>query len=191
MIPVRRILDENRRVITPLIVVLLVNVALYAVAVYPLERRVAGAQQRAANAAAARRSAERDLTVARATIEGKDRADQELQKFYKEVLPVGQGAARRATYLRLSRLAREAELNPEHRARFEPLPVKDSRLTQLKTTLDLAGNYRAIRRFIYLLETAPEFTIIDNVTLAHSGEGGGLRITLELSTYYWSPAGGE
>jgi hypothetical protein len=104
---------------------------------------------------------------------------------------VGQAAARRATYLRLSRLAREAELDPEHRASFEPIPVKDSRLTQLRTTLDLAGDYRAIRRFIYLLETAPEFTIIDNVTLAHAGEGGGLRIALQLSTYFWAPADGD
>jgi hypothetical protein len=190
LIPIRRALEEKRRYVTPLVAALVANVALYALAVYPLQRRAEGAQARADAAHRARLGAERELAMARGTIEGTDRADQELRKFYRDVLPDSQAAARRETYLRLSRLAQQAELDPGHTASFEPVSVRDSRLTRLKTTLDLQGDYRAIRRFIYLLETAPEFTIIDHVALSRSGpEGGGLRLTLELSTYYWSPGG--
>jgi Tfp pilus assembly protein PilO len=58
----------------------------------------------------------------------------------------------------------------------------------LMTTLELEGDYRAIRRFIYLVETAPEFTIIQNVTLAQSQQRGSLQLTLSLTTYYWTPS---
>jgi hypothetical protein len=193
MIPLRRVFEEKRRLIMPLLIALLANVALYAFAVYPLERRAAGARQRAENARNARLNGERELAAAKGTIEGTDRADQELKKFYQEVLPRSQAAARRVTYLRLARLAREAELGPGHTARFEPIEIRDSRLTRLRTTLDLQGSYRAIRRFIYLLETSPEFMIIENVSLSQAGAGddGGLQVTLELSTYYSGPASGS
>lgn len=189
MIPVRRVIREKRRLVMPLFVVLLANVVLLAVAVYPLARRVNGVEQRASAARQSRLGAERELKTAKATLEGKDRAGQELEKFYAEVLPADQTAARRITYARLARLGREAGLDPG-RGRFESEPVKNSVLSELRTTLELEGDYRAIRRFIYLLETAPEFTIIENVLLA-SAEEGVLRLTLELSTYYKGSADGN
>lgn len=189
MIPVRRVMREKRRVVMPLFVVLLANLVLLAVAVFPLARRVNGAEQRADAMRQSRLGAERELAAARATAEGKDRAARELQKFYAEVLPADQAAARRITYARLARLGREAGLDPG-RGRFDAEPVKDSALSQLLITLELEGDYRSIRRFIYLLETAPEFTIIENVLLA-SAEEGVLRLTLELSTYYKGAADGD
>ena len=49
----------------------------------------------------------------------------------------------------------------------------------------LAGTYADMRDFIYQLETAPEFVVIDNVQLAEGGDGSGsLVVTLDLSTYY-------
>jgi hypothetical protein len=42
-----------------------------------------------------------------------------------------------------------------------------------------------MRDFIYQLEAAPEFVVIDNVLLAEGSEGtGSLVVTLDLSTYY-------
>jgi hypothetical protein len=189
MIPVRRAIHEKRRVIAPLVIALVANVLLYALAVYPLERKAGTAEQLAQIARAARVAAEREQTLARATLEGKDRADRELEKFYAEVLPGGQAAARRITYLRLARLAREAGLEPG-RSTFATQAVRGSTLTRLSTALDLQGDYGAIRRFVYLLETAPEFTIIENVTLA-SSEGGQLNLTLALATYYRTVADGD
>lgn len=189
MIPVRRVIDEKRRVVLPLLIVLLANVVLYAVAVYPLSRNVGSAEERAQIARAARLAAERERTLARNTLEGKDRADRELRKFYAEVLPGDQTSARRITYLRLARLAREAGLEPG-RSTFGSQAIKGSGLTRLSTALDLQGDYGAIRRFVYLLETAPEFTIIENVTLA-SADQGQLNLTLALATYYRTGADGD
>ena len=50
----------------------------------------------------------------------------------------------------------------------------------------LAGNYADIRRFIYELDTAPEFVVIEDVSLAQREEGAApLVLTLQVSTYYW------
>lgn len=187
MIPVKRVLAEKRRMVIPLVIALAANVVLYAVAVYPLSRKVGSAEQRATAARAARLAGERDHRAARATAEGKERADQELRKFYAGVLPTDQAAARRITYLRVDRLAREAGLEPG-RTRFTPKEVRDSSLTELETEVELQGDYRAIRRFLYLLETAPEFTIIDNVSLSSSDQGT-LHLTLSLATYYRTRGG--
>lgn len=189
MIPLTRVVAEKRRMVVPLLVLLAANVVLYAAAVYPLSRKVGSAEQRAATARAARQAAEREHAAARATAEGKERADKELQKFYADVLPADQAAARRITYLRLDRLAREAGLEPGH-TRFSAKELRDSSLTELQTELDLLGDYRSIRRFLYLLETAPEFTIIQNVGLASSEEGE-LQLNLSLATYYRTAGHGD
>lgn len=185
MIPLRRVVAEKRGTVIALVVVLAANVVLYAAAVYPLARKVGTAEQRASVARAARQGAERQHAAVRATLEGKDRADEELKKFYADVLPANQAAARRITYLRLDRLAREAGLEPG-RTRFTPKEVRDSSLTELETDLQLEGDYRSIRRFLFLLETAPEFTIINRVALTSSEEGP-LQLALSLVTYYRTP----
>lgn len=189
MIPLRRVMAEKRSIVVPLVVALAANIVLFAAAVYPLSRKVGGAEERAQAARSARQAAEGEYSAARGTLEGKDRADQELRKFYADVLPSDQAAARRITYLRLDRLAREAGLEPGH-TRFTNKEVRDSSLTELETTLELQGDYRSIRRFLYLLETAPEFTIIQNVTLASSEEGE-LNLTLSLATYYRTAGNGD
>ena len=52
----KRILTEKRAVVFPLLFALFVNVAVYALVVYPLNRRAAGAADRAAKAAEALRA---------------------------------------------------------------------------------------------------------------------------------------
>ena len=47
----------------------------------------------------------------------------------------------------------------------------------------LSGDYESIRDFIYELESAPEFVIIDDVTLAESDEAE-QTLTIDLSTYF-------
>ena len=48
----------------------------------------------------------------------------------------------------------------------------------------LQGDYKDIRSFIYQLESAPEFVIIDSVTLIEGTNNEPQQVTLELSTYY-------
>ena len=53
------------------------------------------------------------------------------------------------------------------------------------------GDYESFRQFIYELESAPEFVIIDDVTLAQNDPDKPLTLTLELSTYYRLGANGN
>ena len=55
----------------------------------------------------------------------------------------------------------------------------------------LEGEYESLRQFIYELESAPEFIIIDDVTLTQGEPGKPLTFKLELSTYYRLTANGS
>ena len=79
---------------------LIANVAVFALVVYPLSQKVPPGSRTptAANAGAAD-GAKRDYANARATVTGKGQADAELKKFYSDVLPPDLSGARRITYL--------------------------------------------------------------------------------------------
>ena len=47
-----------------------------------------------------------------------------------------------------------------------------------------SGEWESIRQFIYDVESASEFVIIDDVTLSQNDAGKPLTLTLELSTYF-------
>ena len=128
----------------------------------------AGAADRAAAAAAALAAAERELATARALVEGKSSADEELNAFYEKVLPADLAAARRMTYASLPALARRTNVKYEERRTEIEDPEKDARLGHLNIRMVLQGDYESFRDFIYQLESAPEFVIIDDVTLAES-----------------------
>ena len=190
MMLLKRILAEKRSVIIPLALALLVNVGVYGFVVYPLGVKSAGAADRAAAAARARQAAESDQIAARALVAGKSHAEQELATFYDKVLPANLRAARRMTYARLPALARQAGVTYEER-RFEiDLASKTTRLGHLRIRMVLQGEYDGLRRFMYELETTPEFIIIDDVTLTQGEAGKPLTLTLALSTYYRLGANG-
>jgi Tfp pilus assembly protein PilO len=180
----RRVLFEHRGFIVVLIVALAVNVGVYAAFVYPLVTRVADADNRAARAERARRDARREFDAAQAVATSKERAEAELRTFYGDVLPAGISAARRLTYLSLAQLARQSNLRVVHRTAAEE-HERGSGLDHLRVALVLEGQYEDIRTFVYRLETAPEFVIIDDVALDQGRDAQNtLVLTMQLSTYY-------
>ena len=180
----RRAIAEHRRIVVTLTVALVANVLVYALVVYPLSERVANIEQRNQAAAQALAQARIDHAQANGTLTGKARATAELATFYRDVLPQDLAGARRLTYLRLARLARDANLEYE-RSTYAPVADTDSTLTRLQIQMVLAGTYAEMRDFIYQLETAPEFVVIDNIQLAEGSDGtGSLVVTLDLSTYF-------
>lgn len=182
----KRILAEKRRYVLPIGVVFAANIVVFAAAVLPLQRKVDTAAVRATRAANLRAEAQAHYRAAQAVVSGKQRADEELHRFYTQVLPTDWTAARRITYLRLVQLAAQDGLKPA-RAGAEPEKKHDSALSRLQMTMQLQGDYRQIRTFIYDLEKAPEFVVIENVALAQAQEAGGpLMLTLDVSTYYWT-----
>jgi Tfp pilus assembly protein PilO len=180
----RRILEEYRRSIVPLVLLLAINVLAYALLVYPLSQRVANVTERTAAAEQALAAARRDHAQATGTLTGKSRASTELATFYRKVLPSDQDDARRQTHLRLAELARDAHLRYGRVATDLDQP-RDSSLTRMKISMELSGTYADVRSFIHQVETAPEFVVIDNVELTEAPQGDNiLTVKLELSTYF-------
>jgi hypothetical protein len=186
----KRIFVEQRAVAVPLIVALIVNVLVYALVVYPLARRAAGAVDRAVTAAAALRAAERDRAASLALVTGKALAEDELATFFDKVLPADRVTARRMTYARLPALARKSNVRYEAGSFETDQTVKSTRVGRLHSRMTLQVDYENFRRFIYDLETAPEFLIIDSVSISQGEVGKPLTLSLEVSTYYRIKANG-
>lgn len=187
----RRILREKRRLVVLLTAGALINVGLFALVVLPLSNRVRGAEAEAQNAAAALAASRKEYAAARATVTGKSTADAELHKFYEEVLPPDVSGARRITYLKIDQLARQANLKVGTK-RFDTREERDSTLGKAIIDVSLSGEYPAVRQFIYALETAPEFLVLENVALTQGDERTrGLNVAVQLATYYRYRAGGD
>ena len=152
----------------------------------------ANAADRAATAAEARQSAERNMASAEALISGKAKADQELVTFYQKVLPSSLDEARRMTYLRLPALARKANMKfSERRSELDAQIKENSQLGRVRTRMTLEGGYENVRQFLYELETAPEFIIVDDVSLGQPEAGRPVQLTLEVSTYFRQGRSGD
>ena len=188
---ITRVLTEKRVWVAPLVVALLLNIAGYALVVYPLSVKVGNARDREQAAQSELLAAQRDNMNAEAAREARDRASSALTAFYTDVLPHDLAGARRMTYLRFAQLARKLSLQAQRRGSEAEEPERNSSLRRLKISMTLAGDYEDMRQFIYQLETAPEFVVIEDIALSEAGEPGSpLVLTLELSTYYRTNASG-
>jgi len=187
----KRILVEKRALIVPLALGIAGNIAAYGLWVYPLGVKSAGAADRAAAAAQSLQAAEQELASARALVVGKSRAEQELSTFFDKVLPADLPAARRLTYATLPSLAKKSNVKLMDR-RFEvERNEKSARLGLLKVHTVWQCDYESFRRFIYALESASPFVIIDDVSLAQSEAAKPLTLVMELSTYFRLGANGN
>jgi hypothetical protein len=187
----KRIAAEKRAVLIPIALGLLVNAAAYGLWVYPLGVKSAGAADRAAAAAQAVQAAEREHEAARALVAGKARAEQELATFYDKVLPSDISSARRLTYSPLPSLAKRSNVKFLGRRFDVEAPKKDSRIGVLAAQTRWQGDYESLRHFIYELESAPAFVIIDDVVLSQNEPDKPLTLILQLSTYYRLSTNGD
>jgi hypothetical protein len=188
----QRVFREKQRLIWPLALVLVANAIVFAIVVYPLSQKVALGQQEADAATRALNTARRDYANARATVTGKSQADIELKKFYTDVLPPDLSGARRITYLPIDQFAKEANLRVE-RQTSDVAAIRDSSLSRFTQTAVLTGDYRDIRRFIYKIETRPEFVVIENVDLSQNENESsrGITVTLQIATYFRTGGDGD
>lgn len=185
-----RVLREKRAVILPLGIALLGNLAIGALVVYPLHARVRAAEGQEGVSTQSLAAAGREFVAAQATLTGMSLAEKDLKRFYAEVLPVDLAGARRATYVLLAQLARDADLQYQRRSeqtrelkRGEASTTSD--LTRFEIAMVLKGEYESIRQFLRDIEASKAFIVIDNVGLAEGTEPGSpLVLTVELSTYY-------
>ncbi|HEY8536186.1 MAG TPA: type 4a pilus biogenesis protein PilO [Vicinamibacterales bacterium] len=187
---VARIVTDWRRVLVPLAVAAVVNAIVYGAIVYPLSTRAAGAEQRAAAARQRLEAAEREAQELRQTVERTEQADRDLERFYREVLPRDVAGARRLTYARLAELADDHGLILTRR-RFDLDDRHKGRLQRMQIEMALEGEYRDIRAFVHALESAPEFIVIENVSLTGGQTPDApLSLTLRLATYFTGASSG-
>lgn len=183
-LPLKRVFDDKRRLVIPVVAGLALNVVLFVGVVYPLNARVRSMEARAQAAAQQLQAAERDDADARGITQGRDRTSVALKAFYKDVLPSSHAQARQATFLRLTQLAEQHNLEQSRRS-TDPKQDKDSSLARLQISMTLQGSYDDIRRFIYHVESGSDFIVIDSISLQQGQEAGSpLTLALALSTYY-------
>ena len=181
-----RILAEKRTFVTVVGAILVVDIALYALAIYPWLTKVSQSESRTSTAESQIEQVRTAFSAATPVSDNTLLADNELERFYREILPRDLAGARLILSPFLDRLAEESDLVRE-RASSVPEKESESLLARLRTTMMLAGEYEDIRRFIYAVETAPEFILIEEVILSKGDEAEeALILTLGLSTYYWA-----
>ena len=185
----RRIFVEKRLAITIVIVAVVVDISLYALVVFPWSVALASARTRGEVAGTALIVAEQNLEMARATVDGKLEADRELQTFYRETLPSDLSNARGITFARLEEAASLNNLLMERRS-SSTNREEGSRLARLQMTMFLKGDYRDMRRFLFELETADDFIVIEEISLSQDNAAENTEsLTLGLATYYWTDNG--
>jgi Tfp pilus assembly protein PilO len=184
-----RVYHERRRVVLPLLVLLVANLAVLALVIFPLQRRVSAAADAEFRALAQMENAKREDTDARMAQSRKQEVDVELARFYKEIMPRDLAAAQVLTQLWLATVARNNGVLFQQ-STDRHAEVRDSRLTKVTSEATLSGTYRDIRRFLYAVESAPEFVIIEEVQLGDTGtsaqmnQKGELEIAIKASTYF-------
>ena len=182
----RRVFRERRNVVLPLLIFLVLNVVVLAAVVYPLQQNLEGADAARTKAELDLASAKKDYNDAKNARTSKGRADTELKKFYGEILPKDYAGARNLTNFWLSRIAEQSRLN--YRAgQYEAEEVRNSQLMKFKGDVTLVGDYADIRKFLYQVETAQEFVVIERVALSQPNAaqaGAQLELTLSVATYY-------
>lgn len=175
---------DHSRILLVLGLVSFANVLVYVLLAYPLSHQAANTEQRDHDVELALTDARSEHKRVSDALAAEARVSTELETFYSDVLPRDLAGARRVTLLRLAQLARNTNLQYE-RASYEPHREDGSALTRLQVEMVLLGAYAEMRDFMYRLETASEFIVIDNVQLdADSTGDGSLVVTLNLSTYY-------
>lgn len=181
----RRVYADRRKVMLPLLVFLIINVAVVGVVFY-LESDVDAAEAARQRAILDLGTAKKAETDAKAQRISKERADVELRTFYADVLPKNLASAVSVTNFWLGRVAAESRL-AFRVGNYDHEQVRGSQLTKVTGEIKLTGEYADVRRFLYDVETAEEFVIIEKVELSQPSTAQGssqLELSLSIATYY-------
>jgi len=184
-----RVYAERRAVVLPVLVLLVGNLAVLALGIWPLQRSVKAAEDEEYQALLDLEQARREDRDARMAETRKTEVDVELKKFYTEILPKDLASAQVATQLWLTRVAKQNGVVFQQ-GTHRHAEVRDSQLIKVTSEANLTGTYRDIRRFLFAVESAPEFVIIEEVQLGDTGAGsaqnptGELEIAIKAATYF-------
>ena len=185
----RRVLAERRSIVLPILILLVGNIGVMALGVFPLKRAVVIAEDSALESSKNLVDAQRRLKAARDQKTSKELADLQLKQFYGEILPTclncPKGAMALASFF-LEHVASESGMQFKSASGFSQEQVKDSPLIRYSGQVVVTGDYPNFRKFLYIAETSQEFLIIEKVDVSQPAlaQGGALEITLNVSTYF-------
>jgi Tfp pilus assembly protein PilO len=182
-VPLARVLREHRAALVPLGIVLAINLVTLGAVVLPLSQRAATIEERALAAERTREAAEADFRRAEVLQASNSRATEDLERFYRDVLPLNVAAARRVLQLKLRQQATANGVEYQGSGTTEE-QLRNSNLLRLAMSMRLAGSYDDIRGFIHELEAAPDFVVIEQVRLSEATSAEGLELALDVSTFY-------
>jgi Tfp pilus assembly protein PilO len=183
----RRIFDERKRVLLPLLAVVVANAGVLILGVLPLRTALAAAEAEATQATLQLGEARRQQREAEQARASRTNASDELRHFYADVLPRDLPTAQRTMNLWVTEAARGAGLEFEG-AQFDWGEVRDSVLSRAFSRITLQGSYASLRRFLHAVETAEEFVVVESVELVQQADqgstNGALEVSLVVSTYF-------
>ena len=184
-----RVYHERRAVVLPLLVLIVANLAVLALVIWPLQRGVRAAADAEYHALTEMENARREDREARLAQTRRQEVDVELAKFYQEILPRDLAAAQVLTQLWLARVARQNGVTFQQ-GTDRHAEVRGSLLAKVTSEATLSGTYHDIRKFLYAVEAAPEFVVIEEVQLGDTGSSaqqnprGELEIGIKAAAYF-------
>jgi Tfp pilus assembly protein PilO len=108
---------------------------------------------------------------------------QQCDAFFKEQLSPAAGGYS-AVVADLGEVAGKAGLRTSG-VSYNQRPVKDRGVVEVEVAATVEGDYPSLVRFINGLERSERFYLVDKLALA-SSTSGGIKLTLELRTYFRS-----
>jgi Tfp pilus assembly protein PilO len=102
--------------------------------------------------------------------------------FYKEnFLPASSGYS--AVLAELTDITHKAGLKTGG-VTFQQKELKGHGVTQIAMKTTVEGDYPALIQFIHALERSKNFYLLDNLTLASGGSAAGIKLNLDLRTFF-------
>jgi len=170
----------RRRFLPPVLALLGLNVAVFAVYTLPRTLQVRRATSRTAQARADVEAAKKEVAELRGRADALKANAEDSERFYG-------GVDGRADLLRVledvEKMAREPGLKTGSR-NFTTGDVSDPRLTRIKVNLPLEGSYDQLVAFLQRVERSKHFLTVDRIALSGQEGEGSAKLQVELSAYF-------
>jgi len=108
--------------------------------------------------------------------------EKECDRFLDEQLLPSTGAYS-ALAEDLNRIARESGLQARGIS-YRQDELADRRVMEVEVSASVEGNYQSLVKFINLLERSQQFYLLENLALVEASSGSGIRLNLQLKTYF-------
>ena len=171
--------SARRPLLLAVLVLLGVNVLVFAAYTLPRTLQVRRATSRAAQARLEVERERKDVAELRSRADALKANAGDAERFYTSVDPRSDLLA---VLEDVAKMAREPGLKPGGRS-FAPGDASDPRLSRVKVNLPLAGSYEQLVGFLERVERSKHFLTVDRI--AHmGGDEGTASLQVELSAYF-------